>query len=230
MCQPDCLKDTEGSSALRAATQSQTDTRSISSLARPDADITSLLNRWQAGQADALTDALPLLYDELARNARGLHASEQAGHTLQPTALVNEALIKLMGTQISWQDRCHFLAVMTRAMRQVLIDHARGKKRDKRGGDLQRTTLVTNLTGPNMATDVLDLDSALEALAKMDARKAEIVAMVYFGGMRYDEIATSLEISEATVTRDLRFARAWLKQQLSDDSDATHTAVRTEAQ
>ncbi|MCR9279989.1 MAG: ECF-type sigma factor [Pseudomonadaceae bacterium] len=187
-------------------------------------DVTSLLHRWRAGDAGALGQAWPLLHAELARNARGLYAGENAGHTLQPTALVNEALIKLMGTDIQWVDRCHFLAVMTRSMRQVLIDYARAKRSDKRGGDAQRVELITNLTGATVATDVLDLDSALEALAALDARKADIVTMVYFGGMRYDEIATSLEISEATVTRDLRFARAWLKNQLdrrSNEDDST---------
>lgn len=189
------------------------------------ADVTLLLHQWRAGDSNALASAWPMLYAELARNARGLYAGENAGHTLEPAALVNEALIKLMGADITWQDRCHFLAVMTRSMRQVLIDHARAKRSEKRGGDGQRVTLATNLTGPGMATDMLDLDCALEALSAIDARKADIVTMVYFGGMRQDEIAMSLGISEATVTRDLRFARAWLRNQLEANAPATSSAL-----
>lgn len=181
-------------------------------------DITAALHRWRDGDQSALSEVLPALYDALAQSAQRLYRAESPGHTLQPTALVHEGLLKLSGSSVSWADRCHFLAVMTQAMRQVLIDHARARLREKRGGGNLRVTLGTNLTGEALSTDVLDLDAALTALAELDERKAKIIELHYFGGLTYPEIGEVTELSEATVHRELRFARAWLKDRLGDSA------------
>lgn len=177
-------------------------------------DITQLLARWQSGEAEALNELLPLVHAELTRIARREFASQPAGHTLQPTALVNEALLRLLEKDISWRDRCHFLAVMTTTIRWVLVDHARARQRDKRGGDAVRVTLSNAIAATEPAVDLLDLDAAMTALQAQDERKARIVELYYFGGLKYDEIAAALDLSEATVHRELRFSRAWLKDRL----------------
>lgn len=185
----------------------------------PSPDITHLLSRWQGGEAEALNELLPLVYDELSRIARREFHGQPAGHTLQPTALINEALLRLVDNEISWRDRCHFLAVMTTTIRWVLVDHARARQRDKRGGAAVRVTLSENLAGPEAAVDLLDLDEAMTALKARDDRKARIVELHYFGGLKYDEMAVALGLSEATVHRELRFSRAWLKDRLAGESE-----------
>jgi len=140
---------------------------------------------------------------------------ENAGHTLQATALVNEAFLKLVDTSVPWQSRAHFIAIAARAMRQILIDHAKTKKRQKRGGDEVLVTLHEANVADNQQPDLLDTEDALNKLAKVDARKAEIIELSFFGGMTYDEIAEALAISAATVDRKLRFSRAWLQRELS---------------
>lgn len=181
--------------------------------------ITQLLSRWQGGEADALNELLPLVYDELARIARREFHGQPPGHTLQPTALINEALLRLVDNEISWRDRCHFLAVMTTTIRWVLVDHARGRQRDKRGGDAIRVTLSDDAPGAERAVDLLDLDEAMLALKVHDDRKARIVELHYFGGLKYDEMAAVLGLSEATVHRELRFSRAWLKDRLAGNTE-----------
>lgn len=181
--------------------------------------ITQLLSRWQGGEADALNELLPLVYDELARIARREFHGQPPGHTLQPTALINEALLRLVDNEISWRDRCHFLAVMTTTIRWVLVDHARGRQRDKRGGDAIRVTLSDDAPGAERAVDLLDLDEAMLALKAHDDRKARIVELHYFGGLKYDEMAAVLGLSEATVHRELRFSRAWLKDRLAGNTE-----------
>lgn len=182
-------------------------------------EITQLLTRWQGGEAAALDELLPLVYDELSRIARREFQGQPPGHTLQPTALVNEALLRLVGSEISWQDRCHFLAVMTTTIRWVLVDHARARQRDKRGGEAVRVTLSEDIAGAEPPVDLLDLDEAMTALKVYDDRKARIVELHYFGGLKYDEMAVALGLSEATVHRELRFSRAWLKDRLAGASE-----------
>ena len=182
-------------------------------------EITQMLSRWQGGEAEALNELLPLVYDELSRIARREFHGQPPGHTLQPTALINEAVLRLVDSEISWRDRCHFLAVMTTTIRWVLVDHARARQREKRGGEAVRVTLSENFAGAEPAVDLLDLDEAMTALKAHDERKARIVELHYFGGLKYDEMAVALGLSEATVHRELRFSRAWLKDRLTGESE-----------
>ncbi len=181
-----------------------------------DNPITQLLQDWRAGDARALNELMPLVHDKLRQLANNYMRGENAGHTLQATALVNEAFLKLVDTSVSWQSRAHFIAIAARAMRQILIDHAKGKNRQKRGGDEMLVTLHETLVGANdQQPDLLDIEDALNKLAKVDERKANIIELNFFGGMTYDEIAEALDISAATVDRELRFSRAWLQKELS---------------
>lgn len=182
--------------------------------------ITQLLARWQGGEEAALNELLPLVYDELAKIARREFRAQAPGHTLQPTALINEAVLRLVDSDISWRDRCHFLAVMTTTIRWVLVDHARARQREKRGGEAVRVTLSGDIPGEEPAVDLLDLDAAMTALKAHDERKARIVELHYFGGLKYDEMATALGLSEATVHRELRFSRAWLRDRLEGRPEA----------
>ena len=159
---------------------------------------------------------MPEAYDDLRRLARHLMKRERPEHTLQPTALVNEAYIRLIGTDVSWKDRAHFLAVIVRQMRRLLVDHARTHKRAKRGGDNRRISLDD---APEVSVkpdfDLLALDQALTRFATFDARKVEIVELHFFGKLSNEEVAEVLGISRKTVQRELRLAKAWLKHQLS---------------
>lgn len=158
---------------------------------------------------------VPLLYEELRRVARRALAGERPGHTLQTTALVNEAFLRLHGHEAPWVDRVHFFAAAATAMRRVLVDHARGRDRLRRGGGARAVTLDTGIVGeagPDL--DVLDLDRALAALAELDARKARAVELFYFAGLDYEAIALAEGVSPATAKRDLQFARAWLRTAL----------------
>jgi RNA polymerase sigma factor (TIGR02999 family) len=164
----------------------------------------------------AIDDLIPLVYDELRALAAKRLARERADHTLQPTALVHEAYARLAEGQVEVVDRVHFFALAARTMRRVLVDHARGKQREKRGGGAAKITLTEGVASSDpMSFDVLALDEALTVLTEVDRRKAEVVELHYFGGLTYADIATSLGISEATVDRDLRLARAWLSERLS---------------
>ena len=164
-----------------------------------------------------LDELMPLVYDELRRVAHRCLSGEGPGHTLQTTALVNEAFIKLRGHDTPWRDRVHFFAAAATAMRRILVDHARGKGRQRRGGDRQRVTLQ-GLAGEAGDTDVLDLDRALGELAELDERKSRAIELYYFAGFEYREIAEALGISPATAKRDLQFGRAWLRKELEDGS------------
>ena len=177
--------------------------------------ITGLLTRWRHGDEGALEELVPLVYDELRRLASRAMRSESSGHTLQPTALVHEALARLMGADVPWKDRVHFFAVATRTMRRVLVDHARAQRREKRGGGNLRVTLDENLGSTGRSEDLLALDETLNALARQDARKAHAVELHYFGGLSYEETAEVLQISPATVHRELRLAKAWLYDELT---------------
>jgi RNA polymerase sigma factor (TIGR02999 family) len=178
--------------------------------------VTLLLRRCGAGDGAALAQVVPLVYEELRRLARIHMGRERPGHTLQPTALVHEAYARLVAADLDLQDRVHFFAVASSAMRRILVDHARARASLKRGGGALRVTLDEDLLASGRGSDIVEIDAALERLAAVDVRKARIVELHYFGGLSYDEIARVLGVSAATVDRDLRFAKAWLKDQLSD--------------
>ena len=180
-----------------------------------DQPITKLLQDWRGGDAGALERLTPLVHHELKRLARGAFRSENPGHTLQPTALLNEAFEKLVDVDVDWQDRAHFFALASRMMRRILVNHATARNAAKRGGGAYHTSLTINGVPQDKPDEaLLDLDRALTALAEFDPRKEEIIELSYFGGMTYDEIAASVGVSPATVNRDLRTAEAWLKHHL----------------
>ena len=179
------------------------------------ANVTQMLLDWRGGNEDALERLMPMVYDELRRLAGHYMKTERKGHTLQATALVNEAYIRLVDMKVSWQDRAHFFAVAARLMRRLLVDHARSHNRAKREGDAVKVTLGEALevsSGP--ASNVLAVDEALTRLAEFDPRKSEILELRYFGGLNNEEVAEALNISRATVQRDLRLAKTWLIREL----------------
>jgi RNA polymerase sigma factor (TIGR02999 family) len=178
--------------------------------------VTALLHRWKAGDPDAVEALMPIVYDELRRLARRHMSSERSDHTLQHTALVHEAYLELVRMDVGWNDRAHFFAIAARAMRHILVDHARTKNRDKRGGGLVRVDLDAASEQPVRAGDatLLALDDALNRLSLIDARKSEMIEMRFFGGLTQDELSTVLGVSLATVNRDLAWAKDWLKADL----------------
>jgi RNA polymerase sigma factor (TIGR02999 family) len=179
--------------------------------------VTQILINWQDGDEQALNQLIPLVHDNLRKLADKYMRAERAGHTLQATALVNEAFLKLCGSDINWQSRAHFIAIAARAMRQILVDHAKAKRRQKRGGnDIQVTLYEAQVAAHEDGPDVLDIEDALNRLADIDARKAQIIELNIYGGLSYQEIAEVVSISVATVERELRFSRAWLQRALTD--------------
>jgi RNA polymerase sigma-70 factor, ECF subfamily len=180
------------------------------------ADVTALLSELTKGNPDAGPRLIPLVYDELRRIANGYMRRERTGHTLQATALVHEAYLKLLGQRsVDWQNRAHFFGIAAQVMRRVLIDHARGHVRDKRGGGAEAVPLDEALIfSPERSAEFLELDSALERLAAMDPRQAKIVEMRFFGGLTVEETAEVLGISPKTVKRDWTVAKAWLHAEL----------------
>lgn len=186
---------------------------------RPEQSVTELLIEWRQGDEQALELLMPKVYAELGKIARGHLQGERAGQTLSATDLVHEAFLRLVDADIGWNDRAHFLAVCSRAMRRILVDRSRAKSRVKRGAGAERMSLQqVELTGVDSGTELLELDSALCQLEALDPRKAKVVELVYFGGLSYDEVAAVLEISRATAHRDLRLARAWLHDQMASVS------------
>jgi RNA polymerase sigma factor (TIGR02999 family) len=186
-------------------------------MARPPGEVTRLLAEHQSGNADALDRLVPIVYGELrAIAARHLRA-ERGGHTLQPTALVNEAYMRLVDqTRVDWQGRTHFLAVASGAMRRILIDHARHNLRAKRGGGMQRVTFSEAVAQPAVFdADIVALHDALERLAEVDERQAKIVELRYFGGLNVEEVASVLGLSKRTVEGEWTHAKAWLRRELS---------------
>lgn len=186
------------------------------------AEITGILFRWSQGDEDALDSLTPLVYRDLRRIAERLMRSERTGHTLQPTALVNEAYLKLAGqAKAQWQNRTHFFAVAAHAMRQILVDHARGHLRGKRGGGASVVTLEEGmLFAPERSADLLALDEALQRLSAIDPRKTKVVELRFFAGLDNSEIAEILEVSANTVMRDWNMARAWLRREIERAKDA----------
>jgi RNA polymerase sigma factor (TIGR02999 family) len=183
-------------------------------------EVTQLLDAVSRGESQAAQQLLPLVYEELRRLAAGYLEQENAGQTLQPTALVHEAYLRLVGgdQDARWQGRTHFLATAALAMRHILIDNARRKQRAKRGGDLQRIELVDQAAAPRDETDrLLALDEALTRLAATDARAAELVQLHTFGGLSIDDAGEHLGLSRAAAYREWAFARAWLRCELLED-------------
>jgi RNA polymerase sigma factor (TIGR02999 family) len=186
------------------------------------AEITTLLRAWSQGDADALDRVTPLVYEELRRMAHSYMQRERAGNTLQATALVNEAYMRLVDvTSIDWQDRTHFLAIAARIMRRVLIEAARARAAAKRGGEMVRVDHSTAVdfdrlpaTGSTRATELCALEDALNALSEIDARRAQVVELRFFGGLTVEETAAVLHVSPQTVMRDWKLARAWLAREL----------------
>jgi RNA polymerase sigma factor (TIGR02999 family) len=180
--------------------------------------VTQLLEQWSHGDDAALTELTPLVYEELRRIAHHFMEGQRSDHTLQTTALVNEAYLRLADqTNPSWQNRAHFFAVAARAMRQIVVDYARSQQSQKRGGGLLRIELdEAAIVSPAESKEIVDLHEALERLAALDSRKAQVVELKYFGGLNYDEMAEVLKISRITVRRDWEFAKVWLYTELHD--------------
>ena len=186
-------------------------------LSEPSTNVTQMLLDWRSGDEKALKQLMPLVYDELRRLASRYMKSERRGHTLQATALVNEAYIRLVDMKVSWQDRAHFFAVAARLMRRLLVDHARAHHRAKREGDVAKVSLDDAIeVSCNPTSDVIAVDEALTRLAEFDPRKSAILELRYFGGLNNDEVAEALGVSRATVQRDLRLAKAWLNRELKN--------------
>jgi RNA polymerase sigma-70 factor, ECF subfamily len=190
--------------------------------------VTALLCRASLGERAATDELLPLVYDELRRLAAAHLAEERAGHTLQPTALAHEAYLRLVGPGgTTWENRAHFFGAAARAIRRILVDHARGRVRQKRGGGVEVQSLEADCAErhpitPPPSVDLIALDDALERLTALDPQKARIVEMRFFGGLTVEEVAAALGVSESTVARDWQFARVWLYRAIvgSEGEDA----------
>src|SRR5436190_530888 len=180
--------------------------------------VTQLLQQWSRGDDAAVVELTPLVYEELRRLAHHYMEGQSPNHTLQTTALVNEAYLRLADqTNPRWQNRAHFVAVAARAMRQIVVDYARSQRSQKRGGGALKVELdEAALVSPAESQEIVDLHEALERLATLDSRKAQVVELKYFGGLNYDEMAEVLKISRITVRRDWEFARLWLYTELHD--------------
>jgi RNA polymerase sigma-70 factor (ECF subfamily) len=193
----------------------------VSSSPDPTSTISRLLESVRNGDAAAAAALTPMLYNELHRLAMHHMRNERPGHTLQATALVNEAYLKLMDNrEANWQNRAHFLAIASQAMRRVLIDHARSKRRVKRGGLQQKVSLEdVVIAAEEQSYDLVALDGALDRLAKVDARQSRIVELRFFGGLSVEQTAEVLGISAKTVKRDWAVARAWLHRELRNNPE-----------
>ena len=182
----------------------------------PAHQVTQLLLRWREGDQLALEELTPLVYDELHRLAARHMRGERVGHTLQTSALVNEAYLRLAGNaEIQWQDRAHFFAVAAQAMRRILVDHARAHTAEKRGSDFQKLSLDENIDKTvERSAELIALDDALKELAEMDEQKSRIVELRFFGGLSIEETAEVMGVSAPTVKRQWRMAKAWLYGQV----------------
>lgn len=186
-------------------------------------EVTTLVTMSQAGDAGAGQRLMEAVYEELRRLAGAYLAHQNAGHTLQPTALVHEAFIKLIDhDHAKWNGRAHFFAVAAKAMRHILVDHARARKADKRGGDWARVTLDAAVmhVGGDRGVDTLVVNEALEELSRLDERQARIIELRFFGGLAVEEVAELLGVSKSTVEAEWRMARAWLSKRLGDAGEA----------
>lgn len=178
-------------------------------------EVTQLIHQWQAGDEQALERLTPFIYDELKRLARGFMRRETAGHTLQATALVNEAFLRFSDAKIEYSSRSHFVAAAAKMMRRILVDHARSKNSQKHGGGNPKATLNEEFVADQGNTPaILEVDMALEKLAGLDINLANAVELVFFGGLTYDEAADHLGVGRTRFYEDLRFAKAWLKTEM----------------
>lgn len=180
-------------------------------------EITRILRAWSGGDCEAVNHLIPLVYDELHKVAAQYLRKQRTDHTLQPTALVNEAYLKLVDiSNVSWEDRAHFFAVASQTMRHVLVDHARSRNREKRGGGAQKVSLDEAVSfAKQQEIDVLSLDEAMRELAQIDEQQSKIVELRFFGGLTVEEAAVVLRISPATVKREWRVAKAWLYKRIT---------------
>lgn len=185
-------------------------------------EVTQLLVAWRQGKQDALDELIPVVYEELRRQAHRYLQREQKGHSLQTTALINETYLRLLGCQkVSWKDRAHFFAVTARMMRRILVDYARSRRSQRRGGDLAKTTLDQKLTFPIARnSDLVALDDALNELALKDERRSRVVELRFFGGLSIEETAEVLGVCPDTVVRDWRLARVWLAREVKRTAEA----------
>ncbi len=192
-------------------------------------NVTQLLRAWSGGDETALAQLVPLVEAELRRLARACMTRERQGHTLQPTALVNEAFLRFIDArQVRWQDRAHFMGIAARLMRRVLVDHARSRGYQKRGGGAERVVIEeARFIAAEPALDVVELDRALEAFAAVDARRSQVVELRFFGGLTTEETAEVLHVSAETVKRDWRLAKLWLLRELKGEAGRAQRDRRT---
>jgi RNA polymerase sigma factor (TIGR02999 family) len=178
--------------------------------------VTRLLQQWGSGSKEALDELMPAVYEQLHQLASRCLRAERPDHTLRATALVHEAYLRLIDADVAWQDRVHFFAVSARILRRILVDHAKANHRQKRGGGAEKVPFDEAIfVGPQVAGGIVELDEALQKLAVQDQRKSELIELLCFGGLTYDEAAVELKISPATVHRELKMAKAWLHRELT---------------
>jgi RNA polymerase sigma factor (TIGR02999 family) len=191
-------------------------------MVKPPENVTELLHAWSAGDKAALDKLMPVVYDELRKQAARYVRRESPGHTLQTTALVNEAYVRLVDQKkVSWQNRAHFFGIAAQLMRRILVDHARAKHRAKRGGgDLRVTLDEATALMKTRAIDLVALDEALDRLAQIDEQQSKVVELRFFSGLNVEETAEALGISPATVKRDWSVAKAWLYREISGRSES----------
>jgi RNA polymerase sigma factor (TIGR02999 family) len=183
--------------------------------------VTQLLQQWGSGNKEALDQLMPLVYDQLKRLASNCLRAERPHHTLRATALVHEAYLRLVESDVSFQDRVHFYAVSARILRRILVDYARSQNRQKRGGEFEKIPLDDAvLVGPQADRGIIELDEAMKRLAAQDQRKSDLIELLFFGGLTYDEAAEALKVSPATVHRELTLAKAWLHRELAQGQGA----------
>lgn len=179
-------------------------------------EVTELLHAWSGGKKEALDQLMPVIYDQLRKLAGKYLYSERRDHTLRATALVNEAYLRLVNAEVTYQDRVHFYAVAARTLRHILVDHAKARNRDKRGGGAECIPIdEAILVGPESHKGIVELDDALMALSVQDPVKAQVVELLFFGGLTYEEAAAILGISRSSVHREMKMAKAWLHRELS---------------
>jgi RNA polymerase sigma factor (TIGR02999 family) len=183
--------------------------------------VSQLLQQWGSGNKEALDQLMPLVYEQLRKLASNCLRAERPHHTLRATALVHEAYLRLVESDVSFQDRVHFYAVSARILRRILVDYARSQKRQKRGGEFEKIPLDDAvLVGPQADRGIIELDDAMKRLAAQDERKSDLIELLFFGGLTYDEAAEALKVSPATVHRELTLAKAWLHRELAHGRSA----------